>query len=127
MSYHSVSSTATGALTEALAKIEAEIEALQTRIYELRTTRNAMLPISCLPFEILSRIFSFVEVEGGGTFEVPIIVPVAQVSRQWRQVALDDPTLWTCIDKSNIRQANLFIERSKRLGLSICLDSSDIY
>ncbi|TFK64773.1 hypothetical protein BDN72DRAFT_924155 [Pluteus cervinus] len=127
MSYSSVSSTATVTFAEALAKIDAEIDALQTRVYELRTTRNAMLPISCLPFEILSRIFSFVGVEGGGSFEVPIIVPVAQVSRHWRQVALEDPMLWTCIDKSNLRRANLFIERSKKLGLSICLDTSDIY
>ena len=62
----------------------------------LLSNRNALAPISVLPPELLARIFRFhalVESLWSGMLHLGQI-RVTHVCRQWRQVALDDSSLW---------------------------------
>ena len=61
-------------------------------------------PINKLPPELLFQVFDFV---GPG----PAIIPLSQVCRRWRDVALSSPTLWSVIGACS-RLVPLFLQRS---------------
>ena len=65
----------------------------------LFSSRNALAPVSSLPSEHLARIFRFcalVEPPWSGGQKLGWI-GVTHVCQRWRQVALDDPSLWARI------------------------------
>ncbi|TFK65084.1 hypothetical protein BDN72DRAFT_218500 [Pluteus cervinus] len=120
MAYATITPTLTGTNTEALAKVEAEIDAQRRKLVDLYSIRNSLLPVSSLPSEVLSRVFSFVPVEKA------TVLSVTHVSQYWRYVALGDPSLWTQIDGGNVHLAGLFAERSRNLALSVNLGLCDL-
>src|SRR5882672_6382746 len=80
----------------ALATVDQDIDAAKRLILSILTRRNMLIPISILPAEILARIFHF-SVAGASFLRSnrPGWVSVTHVCRRWRQIALDDSTLWT--------------------------------
>ncbi|ETW86352.1 hypothetical protein HETIRDRAFT_309161, partial [Heterobasidion irregulare TC 32-1] len=89
-----------------LQTIDDEVAALRTLITSMNRQRNSFARISCLPPEILSRIFSFlavINVPTGYNFSPKSVgqklgwIRVSHVCSYWREVALKDPTLWRCI------------------------------
>ncbi|KDQ09957.1 hypothetical protein BOTBODRAFT_36581 [Botryobasidium botryosum FD-172 SS1] len=99
------------------AHMEKKISALQTR-------RNQLLPIHRLPDEVLSSIFVLAEgTRHNRTQPLHMRTPfvVSLVSKQWRAVALNTPTLWTTIDVITRPISEVFIDRSKSALLGIDL------
>jgi len=77
----------------ALATVDQDIDAAKRLILSILTRRNTLVPISVLPAEIFSRIFNFVALFNRSFLQDWI--HVTHVCRHWRQIALDDSTLWT--------------------------------
>ena len=83
----------------ALSAIDEEIDASRHLTDTLLSHRNAVALISALPPELLAQIFHFhalVEPPWSGMQNLGWI-GVTHVCRQWRQVALDDLSLWATI------------------------------
>ena len=84
------------ARTAALSAIDEEMDTARHLTDTLLLHCNAVAPISALPPELLARIFRFhalVEPPWPGRQNLGWI-RVTHVCRQWRQVALDDSSLW---------------------------------
>ncbi|KDQ17440.1 hypothetical protein BOTBODRAFT_144253 [Botryobasidium botryosum FD-172 SS1] len=89
--------------------------------------RNLRAPIHRLPTEIISLIFRFIEPDSfRSTFYIrerkSAPLNISGVSRQWRQVALSTPRIWSKIDMRSMSLAALFIERSKHAPLDVAVD-----
>lgn len=87
------------ARTATLSAIDEEIDASKCLTRSLFSSRNALAPISSLPPELLARIFRFyalVEPPWSGVQKLGWI-RVTHVCQHWRQVALDDSSLWARI------------------------------
>jgi len=87
------------ARTAALSAIDKEIGVFKGLTRSLFSSRNALAPISSLPPELLARIFRFcalVESPWSGVQKLGWI-GVTHVCKRWRQVALDDSSLWARI------------------------------
>jgi hypothetical protein len=111
----------------ALATVDQDINAAKRLILSMLTPRNMLAPISILPAEILARIFHFIAFS-----KRPYSlgwVHVTHVCRRWRQIALDDSTLWAHFSDfprnkewiverlSRARNASLVIELDGLLGM----------
>ena len=81
----------------ALATVDQDIDAAKRLILSVLTRRNMLAPISVLPAEILVRIFHFSAFSKQSYSQAPELgsVHFTHVCRRWRQLALDDSTLWT--------------------------------
>ena len=85
------------ARTTAFSAIDKEIDRARQLIFSLLSHRNALAPISTLPPEILSCIFHF-HVHNDPPCEKALgWICTTHVCRHWRQVALNDPSLWATI------------------------------
>ncbi|KAH8078063.1 hypothetical protein BXZ70DRAFT_690189 [Cristinia sonorae] len=105
------------------------------------TTTNAAPPIHRIPAEILSEIFQYCQheplelqlVNGKpskvSTFSQGWIREVTHVCQQWRQVALNTPSLWSniCITEGNRNpdSVRVRIARSKNLPLDLHVSTWD--
>jgi len=121
----------------ALATVDQDIDAAKRLILSLFTRRNMLVPISILPVEILARIFHLVAFSEHPNSHRPELGSVyfTHVCRRWRQVALDDSTLWTHFSNtprnkdwiaerlSRARNAPLVIE----LGRSVVKDTFSLF
>ena len=90
--------------------IDAEIKSLEESIRALRYRRNALAPISSLPTEVITLIFSFLRARATSAF-TPDTKPdpdplawlrVTHVCHQWREIALNLPHFWSHIDFTNL-------------------------
>ncbi|KAH9070736.1 hypothetical protein EDB83DRAFT_361744 [Lactarius deliciosus] len=90
--------------------IDAEIKSLEESIRVLRVRRNALAPVSSLPTEVTTAIFSFLclpstSQQGGKPDHHLLSLRVAHVCRQWRNIALDLPFLWSHVDFTTVSLA----------------------
>jgi len=82
--------------TAAVSMINKEIGAARWLVQSLLSRRNGMAPISTLLPELLARIFQFLILGDIALFSVPVMgwFEATHVCQHWRQVALDDSSLW---------------------------------
>ena len=85
----------------AMFAVDKEVDATKQHLRSLLTRRNTLAPISLLPPEILVRVFHSLALD-----EPPISseensgwIRTTHVCRHWRQVALDDSSLWAKISR----------------------------
>ncbi|KDQ07290.1 hypothetical protein BOTBODRAFT_38907 [Botryobasidium botryosum FD-172 SS1] len=95
----------------------------------LRTRRNQYNSTYRLPNEVLSLIFQFTERSSGNPLRplrqrTPL--NVAAVSRLWREVALNTPSLWTRIDVMAPGLTRIFLDRSKEAPLHLEVDADKL-
>ncbi|OCH85433.1 hypothetical protein OBBRIDRAFT_798193 [Obba rivulosa] len=101
--------------------------ALTTTLIVIRAELNSRRPALRIPPEILSIIFSFVPrrirdlkyMWPQVVVECKDLVPVTEVCRYWRQVALDNPFLWSHIDYFT---PEFMFERSRGAPLHVFVD-----
>jgi hypothetical protein len=90
--------------------LEESIQALKGSIRVLNLRRNALSPISSLPPEVFSAIFSFACLPGipslGGKPDHNLArIHVSHVCHQWRDIALNQPLLWSHVDFTTLSSA----------------------
>jgi len=115
--------------------IDAEIRSFEETIRALRLRRNAIAPISSLPPEVFATIFSFVRLPDR---LIPAEEPdqlaclrVSHVCHQWREIALNQPLLWSHVDFTALTSAGAaeMLARAKTVPLhleaSVPIDSWD--
>ncbi|KAF8644090.1 hypothetical protein AX16_008695 [Volvariella volvacea WC 439] len=119
------------------ARIDQEILQLEEQLRDLRLRRNALVPISQLPPEILSRIMTiyqrdiFNEKPPKNEHPSPrslLWISITQVSSHWRDVALQCPSLWNAISLPAMRHewAELHFLRSQGTPLSLNVQSPTV-
>ncbi|TFK68560.1 hypothetical protein BDN72DRAFT_841664 [Pluteus cervinus] len=118
-------------LEDAYKKLDDKIAQLQERLCSLRTFRNSFAPISKIPRELLSKVFSHTQEYSGlplqDNMDVMTRFFVSWVSRDWRNTALATPSLWTVISNKNkkipvqIDLAEALLIRSSNWSLSVDL------
>jgi hypothetical protein len=113
--------------------IDAEIKSLEESIRSLKSRRNALTPISSLPTEIISNIFSILRVPVAPS---PLTLPtlsdkpdnlpwfrISHVCRHWREIALNQPLFWSHLRLTNFKfslaGAGEMIARAKMLPLHL--------
>ena len=94
----------------------------------LLTRRNVLVPISLLPPEILAQVFHLLVLEEppfSGERNLLGWIRVTHVCWSWRQVALDDLTLWAKIRgiPANKKRISEILARSKNAQLDIKLNA----
>ncbi|TFK68995.1 hypothetical protein BDN72DRAFT_897624 [Pluteus cervinus] len=101
-------------------QIENQILLLQQQIQKLQIARNALLPISTLPNEVFSNIFSICRMKGYlDAPEMHNLLKVTWVCHHWRDIALSDASLWTYIGEENFSWAAPCLSRSKDVPLEV--------
>jgi F-box-like len=107
----------------AISTVDKEIDATRQFLRSLLTRRNSLVPISVLPPEILARVFHLLVLE-----EPPFTgrqnlgwIRVTHVCRHWRQVALDDSSLWAKIwgIPTNTKWISEMLARAKNAPLDV--------
>jgi F-box-like len=107
----------------AISTVDKGIDAARQLVRSLLTRRNALVPISLLPPEILARVFHLLVLE-----EPPLSggrrlgwIRVTHVCRHWRQVALNDSSLWAKIwgIPTNTKWISEMLARAKNAPLDI--------
>jgi hypothetical protein len=113
------------ARTVALPTADREIDAAMLLTRALLTYRNTLAQISVLPPEVFSRIFHLVALEKLPFFESRKRrwIRVTHVCRHWRQVALDDSSLWARISgyQKTTAWISLALARARNAPLAIDL------
>ncbi|KAA1468132.1 hypothetical protein DENSPDRAFT_373195 [Dentipellis sp. KUC8613] len=106
-------------------EIDEDLKRLHESMLVLKSRRNRLSPIARLPPETIALIFSFV---------VQLSYPrtpndrrlswmaVAHVCRQWRDIALQHPRLWSRIDFTSTACAKEMLRRAKMAPLQIYAD-----
>ncbi|GJE90934.1 hypothetical protein PsYK624_070810 [Phanerochaete sordida] len=85
------------AVFESSSEVDGVLAKLEEAHRGLREARNAFVPVSRVPVEVLSTIFEYLLGPGLDTFLVPQtknLRAVSQVCRHWRAVAVNCPLLW---------------------------------
>ncbi|KAI0258744.1 hypothetical protein BC834DRAFT_695378 [Gloeopeniophorella convolvens] len=110
-------------LDTARAAVAKDMDAISERIRSLKTRRNALLPVSSLPTEIISSIFFLLSVVDPVCVASKLgWIKVTHVCQAWRNVALDSPLLWRRIDGLIGRQwAYEMLGRAKDLPLALTI------
>jgi hypothetical protein len=107
----------------AISIVDKGIDATRQFLCSLLARRNTLVPISVLPPEILSRVFHLLVIEEPPLSENPWI-RVTHVCRRWRQVAIDDSSLWARIRgiPTNAEWISEMLARAKNAPLEIELN-----
>jgi hypothetical protein len=109
----------------ALSTVDREIDAAMLLTRALLTHRNTLAPVSVLPPEVLARIFHLVALAESSRSKMGSLrwISVTHVCRHWRQVALDDSSLWARISGSTANTAWIseMLARARNAPLAIDL------
>ena len=107
----------------ALSAIDEELDAARRLAHSLRSRRNTLASISFLPAELLSRIFHFRAREDTpwpamGKYSWTAI---AHVCQRWRQVALNDSSLWARLigNRPSVEWVSEVLVRARNAPLTI--------
>ena len=110
----------------AVSTVDKELDSARRLFSSLFTRRNALLPISLLPPEILTRVFHLLGLEEPACLGKKNLswIRVAHVCQHWRQVALDNPSLWVRISgtPTNIPWILEMLTRAKNAPLDVDID-----
>ena len=91
-----------------LQSIDDEMKSSEENSHTSKCHHSALVPISCLPPEILIAIFSFmspsISDEKVGYLS---LIWVTHVCRQWREIALNYPNLWSYINFTKLTPAGI--------------------
>ena len=76
-----------------LQAIDDEIKSLEESIQTLRYRRNTLVPISSLPTEVITAIFSFLHLSAFTSKKLDPLawLRVVHVCHRWREIALNQP------------------------------------
>jgi len=107
---------------DARLRIDQEMQRLEDTMRALKSRRNMLTPISHLPPEILSKIFSCCQSDSTDHKNPLGWIKVSHVSRYWRAVALTSPSLWGAIVFSRPKWVEEMLRRSKMASLTIKAD-----
>jgi hypothetical protein len=107
--------------------IDEAIALHQASVLALKSQKNSLAPISRLPPELLSQIFSLVKtkvISHHSTMSPTGLewVKVTHVSTHWRHIAINLPSLWVDPPLKNFRWVQEMLQRSKDAGLEIMVD-----
>ncbi|KAF8202154.1 hypothetical protein BJ912DRAFT_896784 [Pholiota molesta] len=108
-------------IEEAHRQVDDTIAKYQDTISALKSHRNRYALISRLPSEITSRIFLFVKLQDpylGRAYTVNWI-KVTHVTRHWRNIAVNSPSLWVDLPVANLPWVEEMLRRSKDASLVI--------
>jgi hypothetical protein len=104
--------------------IDADIQILEESIRALKLRRNALSPISSLPPEMFAAIFSILCLPGtsplGGKPDHHLArLSVSHVCHRWREIALNQPLLWSHVDFTTLSLAGAaeILVRAKSIPL----------
>ena len=105
-------------------RINAEIKSVKESIRALIIRRNALVPVSSLPPEVISSIFSYVRL----VVTAPTLrknrlawLHVAHVYHRWREIALNQPLFWSHVDFTTLTSAGAaeILARAKKAPLHL--------
>src|SRR6266849_4352806 len=109
-----------------ISTVDKGVDAARGLVRSLLTRRNSLVPISLLPPESLAWVFHFLVHEKWRLSGIQNMgwIKVTHVCRHWRQVALDNSSLWARIwDFSvNTKWISEILARAKNAPLDIELD-----
>ena len=104
--------------------IDVEIKSLEESLRALKLRRNALQPISSLPSEIFAAIFSAsclprIPSSGGKPARTRTRLRISHVCHQWREIALNQPLLWSHINFDTVSSAGAteILARAKSVPL----------
>ncbi|KAK1233289.1 hypothetical protein PQX77_003554 [Marasmius sp. AFHP31] len=89
------------------------------RLSSIRSQLNQLTPISKLPPELLSHVFSFCLTHPYSRTLAKNTLAFTQTCRTWRTLALSTSKLWSTIDICHARYAELCLSRSREATLSV--------
>ncbi|KAH9984213.1 hypothetical protein BJV77DRAFT_212406 [Russula vinacea] len=109
-----------------------EINSLQESLLVLKTRRNTFAPISRLPPETLTAIFSFLPQVLPPSTSVtrrgnPARICVTHVCRQWREIALEYPRLWSYINFTKLAPAAMAEILARARTMPLHLEANPVY
>jgi hypothetical protein len=114
--------------------IDAEIKSLEESIRALKSRRNTLSPVSSLPPEVFAAIFSLLCLPGipslGGKPGKNLArLRVSHVCHQWREIALNQPLLWSHVNFDTLSWAGAaeVLVRAKSVPLYLESRLSDRY
>ena len=89
-----------------LRAVESKLKCLEESAHTVKVYRNTLIPISRLPPEIQSIIFSLLpsfevldlDFSNLGSFPQTLTAPVSHVCRRWREISLNLPCHWSHIN-----------------------------
>ncbi|KDR85147.1 hypothetical protein GALMADRAFT_260847 [Galerina marginata CBS 339.88] len=107
-------------MQDAFLIIDKEVSKHENEIVTLWKRRNTFAPVSRLPPEMLCRIFYFAsqDLERGPLHWIK----VSHVCHEWRDVAVNSPSLWTNLPLSNARWTEEMLSRSRMADLTVTGD-----
>ncbi|OJA19356.1 hypothetical protein AZE42_00402 [Rhizopogon vesiculosus] len=112
-----------------LTHINNEITALAESMRSLRSRKNSLARILCLPPEILTAVFKHIVEDiknHSSACRPPARVIVTYVFRHWRRVALECQSLWVIINLTSAYWIRVFLERSKKTALVVAYNTSTL-
>ncbi|TFK59159.1 hypothetical protein BDN72DRAFT_966146, partial [Pluteus cervinus] len=94
-------------------QIDHQILLLQQQIQKLQVERNALVPISSIPNEILSYIFLLCRGTSIKQVSMRALLRMTWVCRHWRDVALLTASLWAYVGIENLSWVEACLTRSR--------------